>query len=187
MVPTRLCEGLITYYVIRRMTSTEHRELRAIKLEALLDSPTAFSSSYDDTIALAEDVWQQQAAVEATSKECATFVAVDEAGAWVGIAGVGPIPDVPDHVHVHSVYVSPKYRGPAGPAAALMKTCIRHAQEHTALGWLTLGVHERNPRALAFYRRLGFEDTGKIVPYRLNPAEKLLILGYPAFRASDQH
>ncbi|MFH8381465.1 GNAT family N-acetyltransferase [Kitasatospora sp. NPDC018058] len=169
------------------MTSTEHRELRAIKLEALLDSPTAFSSSYDDTVALAEDVWQQQAAVEATSEECATFVAVDEAGAWVGIAGVGPIPDVPDHVHVHSVYVSPRYRGPAGPAAELMRACIRHAQGHTALGWLTLGVHERNLRALAFYRRLGFEDTGKIVPYRLNPAEKLLILGYPAFRASDQH
>ncbi|MGW3042037.1 GNAT family N-acetyltransferase [Kitasatospora sp. NPDC001159] len=174
-------------YVIRRMTSTEHRELRDIKLEALLDSPTAFSSSYDDTVALAEDVWQQRAAVEATSEECATFVAVDGAGVWVGIAGVEPIPDVPDHVHVHSVYVSPKYRGPAGPAAELMRACIRHAQEHTSVGRLTLGVHESNRRALAFYRRLGFADTGKIIPYHLNPVEQVLILGYPDFRASDQH
>ncbi|MBV6699489.1 GNAT family N-acetyltransferase [Kitasatospora aureofaciens] len=168
------------------MTSTEYRELRAIRLEALRDSPTAFSSSYEDTAALPDDVWQQQAAVEASSEESATFIAADEAGNWVGIAGVGPLPDVPDHVHVHSVYVSPEHRGPAGPAADLMMAGIRHAQVSTDVRWLTLGVHERNGRGLAFYRRLGFEPTGKVVPYGLNPSEKLLILGYPDFRGRSR-
>ena len=42
--------------------------------------------------------------------------------------------------------------------------------------------HESNARALAFYRRMGFEMTGKVVPYRLNPAEKLYIMGYSNFR-----
>ncbi|GAA2238727.1 MULTISPECIES: GNAT family N-acetyltransferase [Kitasatospora] len=171
------------HYFIRRMTGTEWRELRTIRLEALRDAPTAFSSSYDDTAALPDGVWQEQAAVEATSEERATFIAADEAGNWVGLAGVGPLPDIPDHVHVHSVYVSPKYRGPDGPAAGLIRASIRHAQDHTDVRWLTLGVHESNGRALAFYRRLGFEDTGKIVPYVLNPSEKLLILGYPDFRS----
>ncbi|MFE5588376.1 GNAT family N-acetyltransferase [Kitasatospora sp. NPDC056531] len=156
------------HYFIRRMTSTEWRELRTIRLEALRDSPTAFSSSYDDAATLPDDVWQQRAAVEATSEEGATFIAADEAGNWVGIAGVAPLPDVPDHVHVHSVYVSPTYRGPAGPAADLLKASIRYAQDHTDIRWLTLGVHESNERALAFYRRFGFEDTGKTVPYVLN-------------------
>ncbi|MFF2146352.1 GNAT family N-acetyltransferase [Kitasatospora sp. NPDC058190] len=174
------------YYAIRRMTGAEHRELRSIRLEALLDSPMAFSSTYDDSLALPDDAWQQQAAAEATAAERATFVAVDETGAWVGTAGVEPLLDVPDHVHVHSVYVSPEYRGPAGPAAELMRECIRHAREHTDVRWLTLGVHESNRRALAFYRRLGFTDTGKTVPYRLNPSERLFILGYPDFRTPDR-
>ncbi|MFJ9774817.1 GNAT family N-acetyltransferase [Kitasatospora sp. NPDC101157] len=174
------------HHVIRRMAGTEHRQLRSIRLEALRDSPTAFSSSYEDTAALPDDVWRQQAAVEASAQESATFVAADEAGNWVGIAGVGPLPDVPDHVHVHSVYVSPKHRGPVGPAADLVRASIRYAQVNTDVRWLTLGVHEENERALAFYRRLGFELTGKVVPYGLNPAEKLLILGYPDFRSSSR-
>ncbi|MBD0694916.1 GNAT family N-acetyltransferase [Streptomyces sp. CBMA123] len=169
-------------YAIRRLAATEYRELRTIRLEALRDSPTAFSSSHADTAALPEDAWQRQAAVEATSEESATFIALDAAGNWIGIAGVGPLPDIPDHVHIHSVYVSPHHRGPAGPAADLVRASIRHAQEHTDVRWLTLGVHEGNGRALAFYRRLGFQPTGKLVPYGPNPSEQLLILGYPDFR-----
>lgn len=170
-------------YSIRRITGTEHRELRAIRLEALRDSPAAFGSTYEDTAALPEDVWRRQAAVGASAEESATFIAADEAGTWVGIAGVEPVPDVPDTVCIHSVYVSPQHRGPAGPAAELMTASIRHAQVHTDVGWLTLGVHEHNERALAFYRRFGFVSTGKVVPYVLNPSERLLILGYPDFRS----
>ncbi|MFD8704229.1 GNAT family N-acetyltransferase [Kitasatospora sp. NPDC059648] len=173
------------HYVVRRMASTEHRQLRSIRLEALRDSPTAFSSSYEDTATLPDDAWRQQAAVGATAQESATFVAADEAGNWVGIAGVGPLPAVPDHVH-HSVYVSPKHRGPAGPAADLVRASIRYARVNTDVRWLTLGVHEGNERALAFYRRLGFELTGKVVPYGLDPFEKLLILGYPDFRSRSR-
>ncbi|MFI9360693.1 GNAT family N-acetyltransferase [Kitasatospora sp. NPDC053057] len=171
------------HYLIRRVTGTEHRELRAIRLEALRDSPMAFGSSYDDTAALPDDVWQQRAAVEASAVDSATFIAADDAGNWLGIAGVGPLPDVPDHVHIHSVYVRPEHRGPTGPAADLMRAGVRYAQVHTDVRWLTLGVHEGNERALAFYRRLGFEPTGKVVPYALDPSEKVLILGYPDFRS----
>ncbi|MFH9354126.1 GNAT family N-acetyltransferase [Kitasatospora sp. NPDC017646] len=96
------------------------------------------------------EVRQRQAAVESSCAESATFVAIDEAGGWVGIAGVGPLPDVPDHVHVHSVYVSPKHRGPAGPAAGPVRASIHHARVNTDVRWLTLGVHEGNTRALAF-------------------------------------
>ncbi len=114
---------------------------------------------------------------------CATLTVRDEAGNWVGMAGVEPVPDVPDTVCVRSVYVAPAHRGAAGPAADLVHATIRHARDHTDARWLTLGVNESNGRALAFYRRLGFEDTGKVIPYVRKPAEKVLILGYPDFRA----
>ncbi|MEU6238472.1 GNAT family N-acetyltransferase, partial [Kitasatospora sp. NPDC047058] len=61
---------------------------------------------------------------------------------------------------------------------------IAFARDNSGAAWLTLGVHEDNPRARAFYRRLGFADTGKVVPYMLDPAEKLHILGYQDFRTA---
>ncbi|GAA2804063.1 GNAT family N-acetyltransferase [Kitasatospora sp. CM 4170] len=169
-------------YRIRRMAAGEWRELRAIRLEALRDSPKAFSESFAEAAARDDAFWQAKAATEATSAEAALFVARDRSGAWVGTAGAAPIPGIPDHAHVHGVYVSPAHRGPDGPAVALMDAAIDFAREHTGAAWLTLGVHEDNPRAQAFYRRLGFTDTGKVIPYMLDPSEKLHILGYAGFR-----
>jgi ribosomal protein S18 acetylase RimI-like enzyme len=60
----------------------------------------------------------------------------------------------------------------------------RRLRDNTDASWLTLGVHEDNRRAQAFYRRIGFTDTGKVVPYRLDPAKKLYIMGYEDFRPS---
>ncbi|MER7581523.1 GNAT family N-acetyltransferase [Kitasatospora sp. NPDC097691] len=169
-------------YVVRRIATEEWRELREITLEALRDSPDAFSLSYADTAARPDGYWQQHAAAEATARECATFTVRDEDGNWVGMAAVEPIPHVPDTAHVHAVYVTPGHRGAGGPATDLVNATVRYAQDHIDVRWLTLGVNESNGRALAFYLRLGFEDTGKVIPYVRNPAERVFILGYPDFR-----
>ncbi|MEY9871139.1 ribosomal protein S18 acetylase RimI-like enzyme [Streptacidiphilus sp. MAP12-33] len=169
-------------FTVRRITAGEWREFRALRLEALKDAPTAFSRSYGETELLADTAWQAQATEAATSASTALFVAVGPAGSWIGMAGAAPIPDVPDHAHVYSVYVTPARRGPNGPAAALVRAAVAFAESHIEVGHLTLGVHESNVRARSFYARLGFEPTGLRVPYALNPAERLVILGYPAFR-----
>ncbi|MEU5941922.1 GNAT family N-acetyltransferase [Micromonospora sp. NPDC047548] len=173
-------------YRVRRIASGEWRALRAIRLEALRDSPIAFSSSLAEAAAFSNTVWQQQAAREADSASSATFVAMDEAGDWVGMAAAAPLAEVPDHAHVYAVYVSPAHRGPAGPAAALMATAIRFARDHTDAAWLTLGVHEDNLHARAFYRKLGFAETGKVVPYVLNPSRKVHVMGYQHFRSAPR-
>ncbi|BCY08562.1 hypothetical protein L3i22_036500 [Actinoplanes sp. L3-i22] len=86
--------------------------------------------------------------------------------------------EVFDHAHVHAVYVSPAHRGSGGPAVHLMEAAIRFAKENIDVSRLTLGVHEDNGRALAFYRRIGFEMTSKVIPYRPNPSERCLIMEY---------
>lgn len=171
-------------YRVRRIAAGEWRELRAIRLESLRDSPIAFGTSLAEAAAFSDTVWQQQAVREADSASSATFVATDEAGSWVGMAAAAPLEEVPDHAHVHAVYVNPAHRGPTGPAAALMDAAIRFAREHTDAAWLTLGVHEDNDRARAFYRKLGFADTGKVIPYVLNPSQKVPIMGYQDFRTA---
>jgi ribosomal protein S18 acetylase RimI-like enzyme len=47
-----------------------------------------------------------------------------------------------------------------GLGAALMRACIEAARESGA-GLLWLGVWERNARAIAFYKRQGFESIGE--------------------------
>jgi ribosomal protein S18 acetylase RimI-like enzyme len=170
-------------YHVRRIEPGEWRELRALRLEALKDSPTAFSTTYAAGEALPDDAWRAQAVEAATGGSSALFVAVDHSGSWLGMAGAAPMPDVPDHAHVYGVYVTSAHRGRTGPAADLMAVAIAFARAHIDVGHLTLGVHESNTRAQSFYLRLGFVPTGLEVLYPLNPAERLRILGYPGFRS----
>ncbi|MFU8854786.1 GNAT family N-acetyltransferase [Micromonospora sp. SL1-18] len=172
-------------YVVRRTEPVEWRQLRALRLEALQDSPTAFNTSYADTVALGDEVWRQQAAQNATSPTSATFIATTDDGHWVGIASSAPLDEVPGHAHIYGVYVAPAHRGqPAGLATQLMDVGIRWARDNTDASWLTLGVHEDNKRAQAFYRRIGFTETGKVLPYALDPSKKFYIMGYEDFRSS---
>jgi RimJ/RimL family protein N-acetyltransferase len=172
-------------YRIRRITIEDWPELRELRLEALRDSPTAFLDTHAEAARRPERAWRAQTTIESVSQSSATFVACDLAGRLVGTAAVGPLPDVPDHVHVHAVYVRPAHRGSAGPAAALVSAAIAWARDHSQAAHLTLGVHEDNARARAFYRRIGFADTGKVVPCPRDHFERLIIMGYPAFRASE--
>ena len=170
-------------YVVRRIGPSEWRELRAIRLEALLDSPLAFSASHADTAALADEWWQRQAAEGAASASLATFVAADEDGRWVGLASSAPLDEVPGTAHIHGVYLAPAHRGRrTGLAARLMEVGIAWARDHTNSACLTLGVHQDNGRAHAFYRRLGFQETGTVVPYALDPSQKIHIMGFASFR-----
>ncbi|GAB4051638.1 GNAT family N-acetyltransferase [Catellatospora paridis] len=170
-------------YVVRRTEPGEWQQLRALRLEALQDSPSAFGTTYADAAALADEVWRQQAEQSATSSTSAMFIAAAQDGRWVGMAGAAPLDDVPGTACIHGVYVAPAHRGrSAGLATRLMDVAIRWTRDNTDASWLTLGVHEDNVRAQAFYRRIGFTETGKIVPFRLDPSKNLHIMGYQDFR-----
>jgi ribosomal protein S18 acetylase RimI-like enzyme len=168
-------------YLVRRVDAGESRRLRAIRLEAVRDTPTAFSSSYAELASHTDVFWQERAAAEATSDNRATFIACAPDHDWVGSVSTGPLVEVPDHAHIHAVYVRAGHRGPTGLGARLVDTAIRFAQQHIDVSRLTLGVHENNTRALAFYRRIGFRMTGKVIPYQPNSLEKCYIMEYPDF------
>ncbi|MFJ6515035.1 GNAT family N-acetyltransferase [Streptomyces sp. NPDC091406] len=172
-------------YVIRRIAADEWRELRAMRLESLLDSPDAFGIRHTDAAVIAGHMWREQAAKAAASADEGMFVAIDETGSWAGTAGAAPLEDVPDTAHLHSVYVTPAHRGQDGPARALVEAATDFARRHTECGRLTLGVREDNHRAMAFYRRIGFHDLGMTVPYPLDPTKVLRILDCPDFRSGD--
>jgi hypothetical protein len=67
---------------IRRVRADEWRQLRALRLRALAETPLAFGSTLAREEAFSETVWQERAA---GGSDRATFAA-EQDGRWVGLA-----------------------------------------------------------------------------------------------------
>jgi ribosomal protein S18 acetylase RimI-like enzyme len=68
------------------------------------------------------------------------------------------------------VYVVPDYRGRAlGLSGALVTEVVRWARQDGGAQRVRLFVTDSNDRAVAFYRRLGFVETGNSEPYPNDP------------------
>jgi len=74
---------------IRRIRAGEGLRLRALRLHALADAPTAFGSNLAREQAFPESTWHERAAGNAAGRDRVTVIAED-GGRWVGMAtGVG--------------------------------------------------------------------------------------------------
>jgi GNAT superfamily N-acetyltransferase len=153
-------------------TETDWQRVRDLRLEMLRDTPIAFMETVEAAEANSEDVWRMRANRGSTA-DSLQLVAVDASGRWVGTMS-----GIVDHLQVGGpllvgVFVSPSFRGrDAGVTDALLD-----AVEDWARGQgntLTLHVHEDNDRAIAFYRRRGYDLTGRTVPYNLDPTKNEL-------------
>ena len=87
----------------------------------------------------------------------------DHAGALVGYSQLkvpGASPSVPaaKPAELNRIYVTAEWQG-KGVAQSLMKQAIADARR-AACDRLWLGVWEHNPKAMAFYRKFGFEVVG---------------------------
>ncbi|GAA1838779.1 GNAT family N-acetyltransferase [Agromyces salentinus] len=150
---------------IRTTSEDDWEQVRALRLEMLADTPLAFAETLEHAQGLDESVWRVRAARGTTPRQT-SIVAID-GDRWVGHMG-GYIPDAASGPLLVGVYVAPSHRGDrAGVARRLLE-----AVEDWALGYgdtLRLEVHERNPRAIAFYEKLGFTLTGRTREYELAP------------------
>ncbi|MGE5291446.1 MAG: N-acetyltransferase family protein [Micromonosporaceae bacterium] len=146
---------------VRAVTPAEWGLVRDLRLAALREAPHAFASTYEQEAGLEESRWRARAAA------VAWFTAWRD-GRPVGIvAGWRRDDDPPDERHVISMWVEPAARG-TGVADALILAVAGWAARQGARK-LTLWVADSSPRAIAFYRRLGFVPTGVRQPLPSNP------------------
>jgi GNAT superfamily N-acetyltransferase len=149
---------------LRRIASGDGPLLRDLRLRALSDSPTAFSSRHEDEAARSPEEWEARAVARAEGAESCTFIAEGDSGT-LGLAG-GYFP-APGDAELVSMWVDPAARG-RGTGLALV---------HGVLGWaraagadsVALWVTEGNAPAERLYERAGFAFTGERQPLPQHP------------------
>lgn len=173
-------------YVIRAVRAEEWAKAREIRLVALQDpaAPIAFLESYEQAVERPDGFWQDRTSTAAQGVVARQFIAeAPEDGRWVGTLTVlverpaGEVrfgeAAVMDQTHVVGVFVRPEARG-AGVAEALFKAALEWswALEGPRIERVRLYVDERNARAAAFYRRIGFAPSGEAVPVPGDPTAR---------------
>jgi ribosomal protein S18 acetylase RimI-like enzyme len=139
---------------IRKLTPDDVRSVRALRREALLLHPEAFSSDPDRDAAVTDEQWRERLA----------------AGCWFGSFAcgelVGMVAYVPEtsrktaHTgELGSMYVRESLRG-SGAADALIRAVVTDASAR--LEQITLTVNAENGRAIRLYERHGFSAVGRV-------------------------
>jgi len=137
---------------VRRAAIGDESVLRELRLQALTESPRAFSSTYEREVARTIEDWRRWLA------PAATFILEADGEPRGLVAGV---PDQNDAsiMHLMAMWVHPDIRG-TGAADALISSVKAFATELGATH-LHLKVVENNGRAKRCYERAGFRATGR--------------------------
>jgi GNAT superfamily N-acetyltransferase len=145
--------------VVERATEADWERVKAVRLAALAESPSAFGSTLAEESAYDEADWREWC------RDTATFLAVQD-GVPIGIAA-GVDGTSHDERKLIAMWLHPGRRG-TGAAKALL-AAVRGWALHDGATTLTLWVTRSNHAAAGLYRRAGFSETGASKPLPSNP------------------
>jgi GNAT superfamily N-acetyltransferase len=136
---------------VRELGPDDWAVKRDLRLAALLDAPSAFSSNYASAAERDEAAWRDWPAPPAS-----VFAAFDTTGQPVGLAGAFEA-DAADMAGLFAMWVAPSARrqGAAGELIAAVAAWARARARSSILLEVTAG----NDRAAKAYRRYGFVDS----------------------------
>lgn len=134
-------------------------QLRVLRLEALADTPTAFSADYAATTAQGVEFWAERVRGFAQNGNGLQAVA-EHQGRVVGMAGItyGERPKTRHSGTIWGVYVTPAWRG-RRLAEGMLDLCLKWAKTHD-LAIVKLAVVATNAAAIRCYTRCGFSVYG---------------------------
>lgn len=138
--------------VVRRATAKDWAALRSIRLEALLDTPDAYGSTYEAVVTYPEEQWR-------TMVEHSVYFLAERDGRVVGMVSGGLNDQHPGTRWLYGIYVTPGSRG-STVAPGLVAAVVEWARAEGASD-LYLHVTSSVLRAKAFYEKMGFSPTGE--------------------------
>ncbi|CAB4866310.1 unannotated protein [freshwater metagenome] len=159
---------------IRRARIADAENYAKIRLEALLVSPEAFGSVHEDVMQFPLRRFEEQI------RNGCYFLAVDN-DEVVGTSSYAPFTlKRRRHAGLYGMFVTPHWQG-QGVASNLVNV-VRAEARLAGYRELYLSVNPAMERAVAFYEREGFCDTGDREPMRRDPSISLQIMKAPMER-----
>jgi GNAT superfamily N-acetyltransferase len=161
---------------IRRIAPEDGGTLRELRLAALTDSPSSFSSLYEDESSRTSEEWAERARLGAAGVDRVTFLAFDRVRP-VGMVG-GYRPDVgSEFIELVSMWTSPSARH-CGVGRQLIGAVLEWASESGAKAarvWVTEG----NEPAFKLYSAAGFVQIEGREPLRPGSSEQVARMELP--------
>jgi ribosomal protein S18 acetylase RimI-like enzyme len=166
---------------VRRATAADAPELSQLGATTFRETFEAENTAEDMAGYLAEAFTPERQKAEIRDPSNVMLVAA-EGRRLIGYAQLasGPAPRAvraPSPIELKRFYVSRAWQG-RGVAQLLMTSVLQAARAREA-ETLWLGVWERNPRAIAFYRKYGFERVGEHTFMLGNDAQTDWVLARP--------
>jgi ribosomal protein S18 acetylase RimI-like enzyme len=146
---------------LEQISQANAMTFKAIRLAAILDSPSAFGSTYAKESLLSDADWVKRAA-DWSSHRSIGYLAMEE-GRACGIAAAFLNEHDPTKAHVISMWIAPSHRRHG--IGGLLIEAINAWAESRGAQRLELMVTSNNIAALDFYQRIGFSKTGNTEPY----------------------
>ena len=142
---------------VRVLNATDAADFQSLRLEALRESPTAFTSSYEEERATPLARVAERLAPTPNGVVLGAF----EEGVLIGLTGIyrERLRKLAHKGVVWGVYVAPAFRN-RGIGRRLLTEAIRQAAAMPGLKQLNLSANAANPGALALYESMGFERFG---------------------------
>ncbi|MDN2714199.1 GNAT family N-acetyltransferase [Janthinobacterium sp. SUN120] len=139
--------------VIRLLTPADTAAFCALRLRAILDSPSSFSSSREDELARTPEEHVQRIADSPLHRAFGAF----DGERLVGLAGLRreSMRQLSHKALLWGVFVDVAQRG-KGVARRLVNACIAQAEADPAVMQVHLSVNAENNAALGLYESLGF-------------------------------
>jgi diamine N-acetyltransferase len=149
-------------FAVRRATPADAAVVARLGRETFAETFAADNTPGDLAAFLDETYGAPQQARELADRDGACFLAesAGEAVGYVQLRAKTPPSGVPGHpaLEIARLYVRASWQG-RGPGSALMRAALDEAAARGARA-VWLGVWERNAKAIAFYRKWGFESVG---------------------------
>lgn len=148
---------------IRPADPNEWRTYRDVRLQALLDSPSAFGSTYEEEAGRTDANWAARiAAATSSGQDRVLFARVGED--VCGLVWCKLSTDEPMIANVFQMWVDSALRG-MGAGRALLEEAIDWA-ERVGARRIRLGVTAAETPAMRLYLALGFRPEGETEPLR---------------------
>lgn len=142
---------------VRAVTVDDWPQLRAIRLEALRDTPSAYATTYDETIAFPDSLWFEHTKASVAGVDQITVVGFDDDKAVSLATGLLREHHAALITVVVSVYVTASVRGTG--TGDRMLSLIHAWGAASGSSQASLWVEEANARAIGFYERVGYSMT----------------------------